>query len=1508
MASTDKTQVELLKELEALRAQVAELERSEAKRRRAEEAEREQRALADALRDVAAALNGTLQLDEVLDLILVNIERVVPHDATNIMLVKDGIAQVVCCRGYTERGLEEDLLGLRLRYADLPDMLRMVEVGQPTLIMDTQTDPNWVEMPESRWVRSLAGVPIRLKGHVIGIINVDSGTPGFFTTEHIERLQAFADQAATAIHNARLYEEVQRHAARLITLREIDRGILAARSPEGIAQATMSHIRELVPCKGVSTVLFDLEAEQATVLSTLIDGESRYEVGTRHTFRLPDVPAEFHQGAVHLVEDTRTISDPVSVDDILQTEGLLSYAAIPLIVRDKLIGSLYLASEKPGTFDPEHVEVAHEVADQLAVAIQQTRLREQVQRHSAQLEALQRVTLDITAQLDLDTLLHTIIESALRLLDARGGGIFLCRPERGVIEQVAGAGVNGRTLDRLAFRRGEGLTGKVWQSDKPLIVDNYTEWEGRSPAVEGTSWEAMLGVPIRWQAETLGVIVAEAPLSRPFSDDDAHLLSLFGTQAAIAIRNAQLYDATHRQAVELEQRVGERTAELQAANEQLLAEIAERKRVEEALREERDFTSAVLDVAGALVVVLDTKGRIVRFNQACEETTGYPFEEIKDMPFWETLLLPEEREAVKAVFMELRTGKFPNRYENYWVARDGSRRLIAWSNTALPGADGVVKYIIGTGIDVTERRQAEEALRESEEKYRRLVESTVDWVWAIDTDGCHTFSNEAVKHILGYEPDEIIGCSSFPLIHPEDQENIREMVRESAEQKIGWKDVAIRWVAKDGSTRFFESTAQPILDANGNLIGFSGIDRDVTERMEAEAALRASEARYRSLFDGMPIGLYRTTPEGQFADANPAMVDILGYPDRETLLATNVLELFVDPTERERGRELTEREGGVRNHELQIRRYDGAIVWVSVNSSSVRDSDGRVMYYEGALKDITERKQAEQAESEQRALAEALRDSAAALSSTLDFDEVLEHILTNVERVVPHAWADVMLIERGVARVVRGRSTYPEAKIKVADTSWAVDETPNFRQMATTGKAHVVPDTRKFPGWIDTPETHWIRSYVGAPILMEGDVIGFINLSSIIPDFYTPTHAEHLQAFADQSGVAIRNARLYEAIQHRKRYLETLHRVSRRVVPERNQKKLMQAVVDGLAGEFGYPIATILLGNNTTRELEIAAMANGTAEILKVGADYRQSYDVGTLGWVMLYGQPRLVNDTDQAPDYITGGGTRTGSELSVPIRHEGKVIGVLSVASMEKGSFNELDQEALLELADDLALNLENLALNEQLEQAAAEAERHRLARDLHDAVSQTIWSATLTAEVLPRVWERDPEEGMRRLETLHRSMRGALAEMRALLMELRPATLGSVELETLLRQLATTITNRTGVPVKVRMKGQVSLPPDVKIGLYRIAQESMNNIAKHAQASQVTVSLLSRPEGMELTISDDGRGFDPDRVPAGHLGLDIIRERAEAIGAKLTITSRVGSGTQIAVAWTGIQGKEGP
>lgn len=206
-------------------------------------------------------------------------------------------------------------------------------------------------------------------------------------------------------------------------------------------------------------------------------------------------------------------------------------------------------------------------------------------------------------------------------------------------------------------------------------------------------------------------------------------------------------------------------------------------------------------------------------------------------------------------------------------------------------------------------------------------------------------------------------------------------------------------------------------------------------------------------------------------------------------------------------------------------------------------------------------------------------------------------------------------------------------------------------------------------------------------------------------------------------------------------------------------------------------------------------------------------------------------------------------------------------------------------------------------LARAAEEAvagERTRLARELHDAVTQTLFSASLIAEVLPHLWRGDPVEAEKSAEELRQLTRGALAEMRALLLELRPAVLTQSRFEDLLRQLSEALMGRARLPIDLHISGTHKLPPDVQVALYRITQEALNNLVKYAHASRVTIDLQMGAGGVHLRIQDDGVGFDATHPRPGSLGQSIMRERAESIGAELDVRSAPGEGTCVTVLWT--------
>lgn len=256
-------------------------------------------------------------------------------------------------------------------------------------------------------------------------------------------------------------------------------------------------------------------------------------------------------------------------------------------------------------------------------------------------------------------------------------------------------------------------------------------------------------------------------------------------------------------------------------------------------------------------------------------------------------------------------------------------------------------------------------------------------------------------------------------------------------------------------------------------------------------------------------------------------------------------------------------------------------------------------------------------------------------------------------------------------------------------------------------------------------------------------------------------------------------------------------------------------------------------------------------------------------------------------------------SVVGVQITARGELLGFVTLFSFSPGFFTYRHGEQLQAFAAQSAIALRNAKAHQQGRQLAMLEERQRIARDLHDAVSQTLFSASMIAEALPRLWKRQPERAIENLNQLHTLVRGAFAELRTLLVELRPMTIFKVEMGTLLRQLAEAAKTRHRMKISVEVPSErVEIPGEIKMVFYRVAQEAINNIIKHSHASEVVIRLENTPNSFILSIRDNGVGLDDDDANNG-LGLEMMRERAENIGAELEIIGSSGHGTQIRISW---------
>ena len=305
-----------------------------------------------------------------------------------------------------------------------------------------------------------------------------------------------------------------------------------------------------------------------------------------------------------------------------------------------------------------------------------------------------------------------------------------------------------------------------------------------------------------------------------------------------------------------------------------------RQRVESALTVERNFVSAVLDTVGALVAVFDPAGRIVRFNRACETTSGYDFATLVGRYAWDKLIPRQEIPEAIETFERLRSGHFPAAFENQWLNRDGSLRRIAWSATALTDSQGQVAFIIATGIDVTTQRAAEATLRESEARYRQLVEGSLGMVCTHDLRGNLLTINTHGAETIGRTVEEMTGHNLVEFIAPERKAALPAYLKKIGE--TGEAQGLLHLSHADGEVRVV-AYRNKLIVVPGRAPYVLGFGVDISEQVRAEGRLRTLTRQSDSILASVGDGIFGIDLDGRVTFVNAAATQMLGYKQEEML-------------------------------------------------------------------------------------------------------------------------------------------------------------------------------------------------------------------------------------------------------------------------------------------------------------------------------------------------------------------------------------------------------------------------------------------------------------------------------------------------------------------------------------------------------------------------------------------------------------------------------------------------
>jgi PAS domain S-box-containing protein len=867
--------------------------------------------------------------------------------------------------------------------------------------------------------------------------------------------------------------------------------------------------------------------------------------------------------------------------------------------------------------------------------------------------------------------------------------------------------------------------------------------------------------------------------------------------------------------------------------------------------------------------------------------------------------------------------------------------------------------------------RTEDALQLSEQKFEALFQGMPLPVYAWQCSGDDFVlvnHNAAADVITGGKIADFLGMSATAM-YP-DRPDIVADISGCFEEKSSIQREMVYWFKTSGERK---DLVVDYVFVPPDLVLVQ--TQDVTQRVKAVEALLESETRLELAVAGSNGGLWsialdpddptHTLPDEIYL--SPRLKAMMGYEDGEFPNSLAAWESQVHPEDLPRLREasLQYRQGEMERHglEYRMRHKDGSIRWLRTTGRVERDNDGRPVRFAGIDWDITELKEAVAEATYEQGLMRALlenmpdyvyfkdRDRRFVRASNafcnlfkLELDAIIgkrDEELFPPEVAAETVGDDLRVIEMGIPLidkeeggdqiggephwVLTTKLPWYDADgniIGLFGISREITERVQAERSLRRERDLVSRVMETSPVGITVFDRQWRITFANALAQQEAALLvapelrglSYEDLSGQIMTVDGRPITDEEQPFLDvmSTGQSVYNARY--------------------AVEGQDGRRLFVSVnASPLFDEAGQIDGVIMTTDDITSRVQAQAQLQASEEKYRDLVERISDviYAVDARG-VITYLNPAIEALIGLSPEQLIGQPFTQFMHPEDLGRVQGNVQDLLSGVSPGPAEYRVLDESGetrwiqvtsqpivdggrVSGLQGVLTDITERKRLEEQLAEEAIAAERQRLARELHDSVSQTLYSASLIAQAVERMWERDPDECRRGLEQLQRFILGAVAEMRTLLLELHPASMEDQSLPILLRQLADAAMVRTPAIVTTTVMGKCTLPSEVKVAMYRIAQEALRNVVQYAGARRVQVNLqfaTAHPDALDgmktiLSIRDDGSGFDREGTQPAGMGIGIMRDRAREIGATLSITSQLGQGTEVQVAWQNVEPK---
>ncbi len=757
-----------------------------------------------------------------------------------------------------------------------------------------------------------------------------------------------------------------------------------------------------------------------------------------------------------------------------------------------------------------------------------------------------------------------------------------------------------------------------------------------------------------------------------------------------------------------------------------------------------------------------------------------------------------------------------------------------------------------------ERERTERELRENQRRFRSLVLNSSDLISVLTPDGTRRYVSPSVERILGYAPEEITGGNTAELVHPEDLPTVMQALAQSARTTGTGPAFEYRMRHANGSWRVFETIATNLLP-DPSVSGIVLNARDITERKRAEGELRRSRREYEDLVNSIDGIVWEADAQSvRFSFVSEQAERLLGYPTALWLSEPAFWQNHIHPDDRESVLTFcATATAQKRDHEFEYRMIaaDGRAVWLR-DIVTVLVENNEPVKLRGVMVDITKRKRSE---AELREKEEQYRGVFESTSDGLIVNDPRTGIIVEANPAAcrMHGYSREEFI--GLDPRAHIHHDYHD---RLADYLREVSAGGEFQTQAV--------DIRKDGTPFDVEVRGTTFTYKGKP-----HVLGVVR---------DVTERARSRRLLEQRVASL--TRIAASLAVEEPMETTLRSLAASVVEASSGEACSVVLIDErtykprLAGLHGLPEAF-------AKAIEDSWRLGAQSPILRTFHEQRPQ--------LLRDARRLLLDDPLYAPAHPFIREMPWDSVLVVPMVYAGRALGAISVHYRSEIEPEDDEVTFLGAVADQTAVAVENARLFSDARGKAALEERQRLARELHDSVSQALYGIALGTKTARMLLDRDPARVAEPLDYVLSLSEAGLAEMRALIFELRPESLESEGLVAALEKQAAALRARHEIPVRAILCDEPAAASEVKEALYRIAQEALHNAVKHARAGKLELRVECAESWIFVEVSDDGVGFDPEGSFPGHLGLHSMRERAASLRGILEVQSAPGRGSVI-------------